>query len=88
MPKEGNIRSFLLSYSEFRNNDLTGVFSKAFITKIKTASWTYNLWADYFKINSKIGACGGQISPGSTRRQEGLTKCFGPIISQSHPFVG
>jgi hypothetical protein len=23
--------------------------------EIKTASWTYNLWADYFKINSKIG---------------------------------
>jgi hypothetical protein len=32
--------------------------------------------------------CGGQISPGSTRRLEGLAKGFGPIISQSHPFVG
>jgi hypothetical protein len=32
--------------------------------------------------------CGGQISPGSTRRLEGLTKGFGPIISQGHPFVG
>jgi hypothetical protein len=32
--------------------------------------------------------CGGQISPGSTRRQEGLAKGFGPIISQGHPFVG
>jgi hypothetical protein len=32
--------------------------------------------------------CGGQISPGSTRRQEGLAKGLGPIISQSHPFVG
>jgi hypothetical protein len=29
-----------------------------------------------------------QISPGSTRRQEGLTKGLGPIISQGHPFVG
>jgi hypothetical protein len=32
--------------------------------------------------------CGGQIPPGSTRRLEGLTKGFGPIISQGHPFVG
>jgi hypothetical protein len=32
--------------------------------------------------------CGGQISPGSTRRQEGLAKGFGPIISPGHPFVG
>jgi hypothetical protein len=35
--------------------------------------------------------CGGQISPGSTRRQEGLAKGLakglGPIISQGHPFV-
>jgi hypothetical protein len=35
-----------------------------------------------------LGACGGQISIGSTRRQEGLAKGFGPIISQGHPFVG
>jgi hypothetical protein len=32
--------------------------------------------------------CGGQISPGSTRRLEGLAKDFGPITSQGHPFVG
>jgi hypothetical protein len=32
--------------------------------------------------------CGGQISPGSTRRQEGLAKGPRPIISQGHPFVG
>jgi hypothetical protein len=35
-----------------------------------------------------LWSCGGQISPGSTRRQEGLAKGFGPIISQGHPFVG
>jgi hypothetical protein len=35
-----------------------------------------------------LGACGGQISLGSTRRQEDLAKGFGPIISQGHPFVG
>jgi hypothetical protein len=34
------------------------------------------------------GVCGGQISPGSTRRLEGLVKDSGPIISQGHPFVG
>jgi hypothetical protein len=32
--------------------------------------------------------CGGHISLGSIRRQEGLVKGFGPIISQGHPFVG
>jgi hypothetical protein len=32
--------------------------------------------------------CGGRISPGSTRRQEGLAKGFGPIVSQGRPFVG
>jgi hypothetical protein len=31
---------------------------------------------------------GGQISPESTRRQEGLRRGFGPVISQGHPFVG
>jgi hypothetical protein len=34
------------------------------------------------------GLCGGRISLGSTRRQEGLAKGFGPIISQGRPFVG
>jgi hypothetical protein len=32
--------------------------------------------------------CEGHISPGSTRRQEGLAKGFRPIISQGHPFMG
>jgi hypothetical protein len=36
----------------------------------------------------RVGGCGGQISPGSTRRQEGLVKGLRPIISQGHPFVG
>jgi hypothetical protein len=40
------------------------------------------------KSTKRLGACGGQISPGSTRRLEGLTKYFGPITSQGHPFVG
>ena len=40
------------------------------------------------KSTQRLGACGGQISPGSTRRLEGLAKGFGPIISQGHPFVG
>jgi hypothetical protein len=34
------------------------------------------------------GGYGGQISPGSTRRLEGLAEDFGPITSQGHPFVG
>jgi hypothetical protein len=28
------------------------------------------------------------MSPGSTRRLEGLAEGFGPITSQGHPFVG
>jgi hypothetical protein len=31
---------------------------------------------------------GGQISSGSTRRQEGLARGFGSVTSQGHPFVG
>jgi hypothetical protein len=42
---------------------------------------------DQKAYRSMIG-CGGQISPGSTRRLEDLAKCFGPDISQGHPFVG
>ena len=40
------------------------------------------------KSTQRLGACGGQISPGSTRRLEGLAKDSGPIIPQGHPFVG
>jgi hypothetical protein len=35
-----------------------------------------------------FGQCGGQISPGSTRRLKGLAKGLGPNSSQGHPFVG
>jgi hypothetical protein len=38
--------------------------------------------------NNVGGICGGQISPGSTRRLEDLAKGLGPIVSQGHPFVG
>jgi hypothetical protein len=40
------------------------------------------------KSTKSLGACGGQISPGSTRRQEGLARGFGPVTSQGHPFMG
>jgi hypothetical protein len=40
------------------------------------------------KSTQRLGACGGQISPGSTRRLEGLANSFGLTISQGHPFVG
>jgi hypothetical protein len=40
------------------------------------------------KSTQRLGACGGQISPGSTRRKEGLARGFGPVILQGHPFVG
>jgi hypothetical protein len=40
------------------------------------------------KSTQRLGACGGEISPGSTRRQEGLARGYGPVTSQGHPFVG
>jgi hypothetical protein len=45
-------------------------------------------WLIISKLTQRLGACGGQISPGSTRRQEGLTRGFGPVTMQGHPFVG
>jgi hypothetical protein len=40
------------------------------------------------KSTQILGACGGQISPGPTRRQEGLARGSWPIFSQGHAFVG
>jgi hypothetical protein len=54
----------------------------------KPISRTKNLWADYFKINSKIGGLWGQISPGSTRRRKVLVRGLGPVTPQGHPFMG
>jgi hypothetical protein len=63
MTGEGNRRSFLQSYSDFRSINSIGLFSRYSLSKSKTASWTYNLWADYFKINSKIGGFWGTDIP-------------------------
>jgi hypothetical protein len=43
-----------------------------------------------FELHSDLVLCecGGQISPGSTRRLEDLAKGSGPDVSQGHPFVG
>jgi hypothetical protein len=46
------------------------------------------LGADSFPCSIKVPICGGQISPGSTRRLEGLAKDSRPIISQGHSFMG
>jgi hypothetical protein len=35
-----------------------------------------------------LDECGGQISPGSTRRLEDLAKGSRLDVSQGHPFVG
>jgi hypothetical protein len=34
------------------------------------------------------GVCGGQISPGSSRRRKVLAWGLGPVTPQGHPFVG
>jgi hypothetical protein len=40
------------------------------------------------KSTQRLGPCGGQISPRSNRRQEGLARGLGLTTSQGHPFVG
>jgi hypothetical protein len=40
------------------------------------------------QASKTVDGCGGQISPGSTRRLEDLAKGSGPDVSQGHPFVG
>jgi hypothetical protein len=40
------------------------------------------------KSTQRLGACGGQISPGFTRMQEGLARGFRHVNSQGHPFMG
>jgi hypothetical protein len=80
---------FLLNCSEFRSNDSTGVFFRASITKITNHKLDLESLGRLFpKSTQRLRACGGQISPGSTRRLEGLAKSFGSIILQGHPFVG
>jgi hypothetical protein len=37
------------------------------------------------KSTQRLGACGGQISPGSTRRLEGLRKTLGPLLRKAIP---
>jgi hypothetical protein len=40
------------------------------------------------KSTQRLGACGGQISPRSTRRRKGLARGLRPVTPQGHPFVG
>jgi hypothetical protein len=85
------------------NNALSGALDKVFNDSLRRRAPTTNdklTWqlssgasgclVPYRKrkLANQIDSCGGQISTVSTRRQEGLTKGFGPIISQGHPFVG
>jgi hypothetical protein len=39
-------------------------------------------------MGAKLSPYRGTDIPGSTRRLESLTKGFGPITSQGHPFMG
>jgi hypothetical protein len=56
-------RSFLPDHSELRGSDPAGLFSRHFLLKSKTTSWTLDLWAGYFKINPKIGGLWGTDIP-------------------------
>jgi hypothetical protein len=68
---------------------------KWIISKIHSNLGGYTQWAGprifgliISKLTQILGACGGQISPGSTRRQEGLARGHRPVIPQGHPFMG
>jgi hypothetical protein len=86
MAEENNRRLFLPSHSEFRSNDLTDLFLRHSLSKSKTGPRIFGLVIS--KSTQRLGACGGQISPGSTGRLKDLAKGLGPTSSQGHPFVG
>jgi hypothetical protein len=72
--EESNRRSFLLNHSELRSNGSTDLFSRHSLSKSKTASWTWNLWAVYFKINPKIGGLWGTDIPRVHWKDKDLAK--------------
>jgi hypothetical protein len=84
--EEDSKGSFLLDHSEFRSSDPTGLFSRHFLVKSKTASWTYDLWADYFKINPKIGGLWGTDIPWVHQKDKRPHKRpVGPIVREVIP---
>jgi hypothetical protein len=85
MTGEDNRRSFFPSYSEFRSNNSIDIFSKHPSPKSKTASWTQNLWDDYFKINSKIGGLWGIDIPGPLEGKKASRKALGPLLRKAIP---
>jgi hypothetical protein len=66
--------SFLLDHSEFRGSDPIGLLSRHFLLKSKTTSWPWIFGPIISKSTQRSGACGGQISPESTRRTRCLAK--------------
>jgi hypothetical protein len=68
---------------------LDGPIFKAFLIKIKKPQAGPGIFGPVIsKSTQRLGACGGQISPGSTRRLKDLVIGLGPDSSQGHPFVG
>jgi hypothetical protein len=78
---------FLLNCSEFRSNNSIGVFSKRPLPKSKTQAGPRIFGMVISNSTQRLGPYGGQISPGSTRRLEGLERLWAHY-SQGHPFVG
>jgi hypothetical protein len=77
MSREDNKRSFLPSHSELEAPTRQAYF--------KTASLTWNLWADYFKINSKIGGLWGTDIPGPLEGKKASRKALGPLFHKATP---
>jgi hypothetical protein len=59
-----------------------------YVNNTRTKDIMFDVVDMEFPYNAVLGrGCGGQISPESTRRQEGLARGLGPVTSQGHPFV-
>jgi hypothetical protein len=68
---------------------LGGPIFKAFLIKIKKPQAGPRIFGPIIsKSTQRSGACGEQISPGSTGRLKNLTKGLGPNNSRGHSFVG
>jgi hypothetical protein len=95
---EGEWEVFLRLEMEFKSCSCVGreVGVSIYRWGFKTSHWADFAMADQLNhprgwLNQPgltISLCGGQISPESTRRQEGLARGLGPVTSQGHPFVG
>jgi hypothetical protein len=83
MAEENNRRSFLPSHSEFGSNGSPDLFSRHQNQKLQAGPRIFGPIIS--KSTQRSGACGGQISLGSTGRLKTSRKALGPIIREVVP---